>query len=406
MNPLPIVVALIRRNPFTSGSFVVLIALAVALGVALTAQERALKSGSARASDPFDLIIAAPGSQTDLLLKTIFLRSGSVELLQGDILHKALAEPRAAFVAPLGFGDSHDGDPVVGTTGDLLRHLSPELAEGRLFAKRAEAVVGARSPLKIGESFEASHGHGAEAEDEDAAKHGQNITVVGRLRPLGSPWDRAIIVPIEHMWMTHGLPSGHAPAADGENRIGPPFDPARTPGVPALVLKPRTIADAYGLRSLYRTERSTAFFPAEVLVDLYQVLGDMRALMSLIAVATQVLVIGAILAGVMLLLKLQRRTLVTLRALGAPRRYLFSVVWLFVTALIATGAALGVGLGRLLASLVSRIFAQQSGIAVSPAIGWPEVSLALIIVLIGAALATIPALALYRRSVATMMREN
>ncbi len=40
----------------------------------LTAQERALRQGRARASDRFDLVVAAPGSQTDLLLKVAFLR--------------------------------------------------------------------------------------------------------------------------------------------------------------------------------------------------------------------------------------------------------------------------------------------------------------------------------------------
>ncbi len=50
-------------------AFVLVIALAVGFAAAITAQERALRQGSARAADRFDLVVAAPGSQTDLLLK-------------------------------------------------------------------------------------------------------------------------------------------------------------------------------------------------------------------------------------------------------------------------------------------------------------------------------------------------
>ena len=76
------------------------------------------------------------------------------------------------------------------------------------------------------------------------------------------------------------------------------------PGVPAIVIKPETINAAYGLRNLYRSSLSMAFFPAEALVRLYEVLGDIRELMSWLALATQGLVVLAMLIG-----------------LGLPREY-------------------------------------------------------------------------------------
>ena len=36
------------------------------------------------------------------------------------------------------------------------------------------------------------------------------MTIVGRMRPTGTPWDRAIVVPIEYNWSVHGLGTGHA----------------------------------------------------------------------------------------------------------------------------------------------------------------------------------------------------
>src|SRR5260370_35332858 len=91
-----------------------------------------------------------------------------------------------------------------------------------------------------------------------------------------------------------GRQTGHA---GGDEGIGPPFDAARVPGVPAIVIKPQTINAAYGLRTLYRSPLSMAFFPAEALIRLYEVLGDIRELMGWLALATQGLVAVAMLAG-------------------------------------------------------------------------------------------------------------
>ena len=61
-NPLPVVMADYRRNRLLLAITFALIALAVAIGVGVIAQERALRQGSARAADDFDLLIGAPGS--------------------------------------------------------------------------------------------------------------------------------------------------------------------------------------------------------------------------------------------------------------------------------------------------------------------------------------------------------
>ncbi len=424
MNPLPVAFAMLRRHAVICGAFVVLIALAVGAGGAITAQERALRHGSARAADPFPLIVAAPGSQTDLLLKVVFLQPGSVELLQGEPLRRLMAEDRADFVAPIGFGDSYEGDPIVGTIPALVEHLAAGALQGRVFANALEAVAGATSPLKIGDTFHAAHGHGAEAENGDY--HPQTLTIVGRLPPTGSPWDKAVLVPIEFVWQVHGLGTGHGPApahaeedehhdeAEGEEHehanveadvpIGPPFDLAALPGIPAAVVKPRTLAEAYGLRNTWRTAETTAFFPAEVLVQLYELIGDVRVVMSALAIATQTLLVAAILAGILILMRLYTQRFAVLRALGAPRLYIFAVVWTFSFVLIAGGAALGLAFAAALAGSVSSVFERASGIAMSATIGAPELTLAAGIALVGAFLASVPALLLYRQPVVEGLR--
>lgn len=452
MNPLPVVRASLSRNRFTASLFVALIALAVALGIAISAQERALRLGSARAADRFDLIVAAPGSHNDVLFSVVYLDPTSVELLPPEVTAKLLAETRVQFAAPIGFGDNHDGMPVVGATAAFVDHLSGGLAEGRGFAAINEAVLGALAPGRIGAELTIGHGHGgpgggdADSVDSDGHDHGEghrdepkpldgghhendghdheietgattesqgqehgnghdgdhaSVLVVGRMKPTGTPWDRAVVVPIEYNWKAHGLPTGH-PAGDA--RIGPPFDLAHLPGVPAVVMKPQDVATAYGLRNEYRTAQSTAFFPAESLVELYRVLGNVAGIMGALTLAAQVLVVAAILAGVLALLDLQRQRFAVLRALGAPARYVFATVWTYVAVLVGSGALIGLPLGWLAASILSRIVSGRTGVAMTASIGWTEIAWVIALVLLGMMLALLPALLIYRRPVVDGLR--
>ncbi|WP_104668389.1 FtsX-like permease family protein [Ensifer adhaerens] len=394
MNPFPLVLSMLRADRRLNLMLVILIMIATGLGVAILSQERALKQASARAVDKFDLIVAAPGSITDVTLKSLFLRPGSVELLRPEVVREVLAENRAVFAAPLAFGDSVNGDPVVGTTRDLVSHLADgRLAEGRGFENWEEAVVGQASPLKIGETFQTNHGHGPEETAGDL-HHASTFKVVGRLPAQGSPWDRAVIIPVEQIWKLHNLPTGHAPEAGAV--LGPPFDEAYLTGVPAMVVKPENLAAAYGLRNVFRTEASTAFFPAEVLVGLYQVLGDIRVLMTALASGTQALVIAAVIACVIVLLRVHRRRFAVLRALGAPRSYVFACIWLYVMTVIASGAIAGLFLGLGGSRLAGHFVASQTGIALTPSVGPSEISLAALIVATGCIFAIVPALAVYR----------
>ena len=400
MNPWPVARAGLLRHRGSYAVFCLLIALATAIGVAVSAQEAALRRGSARAADKFDLVVAAPGSQTDAVLAAIYLRPGTIPLMAPADAERALAEPRAKFAAPLGFGDRHEGSPIIGSIAAFVDYLSGGLAEGRMFAQETEAVAGAAVAARLGASFHPAHG-AADADDDDdreaghdAHQHGVTLTLVGRMKPTGTPWDNAIIIPIESVWRTHQLPVGHA---DGETQIGPPFTAGKVPGLPAIVMAPRSISDAYGLRGLWRTPSTMAFFPAEALTPLYAVMCDVRDLMSWFALAAQGLVVVAILAGVVAIVGLHRRRFAVLRALGAPGAYVFACVFLQIAIIIISGALAGLALGAGAAHLVSRAFSARTGIALPVQIGADELWLVAALVAFGLLAAIAPAFMAWRR---------
>ncbi|MFT6229104.1 MAG: putative ABC transport system permease protein [Paracoccaceae bacterium] len=392
LRPWPMARALLRRNRGINLLLAGLMALSVGLGTALTSQERALRIGSARAADPFDVIVAAPGDRISMLLAAVYLRPADAPLLGGEVLARMQADPRIALMAPIAFGDSWNGAPVVGSTAEFVRHLGAMQA-GRVFAAEEEAVAGALSPLQVGDHFTPAHGGGADDEDQNA-HDGHSFEITGKMAPTGSPWDRALIVPIEAVWAVHGLPEGHAP---GTHTIGPPFDPAYFPGTPAFLVSAKTMWGNYALANDYGTDTTMAFFPGAELSRLHGLLGDVRRLMSLMAGLAQALVAAGALAGLAALARLFAPRFALMRALGAPRRFTLAVMWSYAAALIGAGAAGGLMLGWAASFIAARIVTAETEIAVSPGLGWPELHLVAAFFSTAAILALAPAVIAFRR---------
>ena len=400
--PGRIVRSLLWRYRWTNLLFIALMGLSVGVGTALIAQERGIRAGMARSAAKFDLIIAAPGSRIDMLLAAVYLQPVDVPLLDGYLLEELSAEPQVALAAPIAYGDSYRGHPVIGSTAAFVAHLTDGLAEGRIFRTTAEAIAGARVPLEIGSSFTPAHGHGPAA-DEDA-HHGARLEIVGRMPMTGSPWDNAIIVAVESVWQVHGMGTGHPP--DQVNTLGPPFDPALFPGTPAILVRAESLWANYALASNYTRPDAMAFFPGTVLSRLFNLIGDIRQAMSLMATLSQVLVAAGVLAGLLVLARLFARRFALLRALGAPRRFVFAVMWGYTATLISAGAALGLACGYLAVAVLSRIITRRTDILVEAVLGWPEFHLVAAFFSLTLFLALLPASIVYGRAVVADLRAN
>jgi putative ABC transport system permease protein len=410
MNPWSVVVADLRALRWVAWLAPLLVAIAVAVGVAISAQETALRQSSARAADDFDLLIGAPQSQTQLALTTIYLQPEALPLADGAILNALSVDKRVRAFAPIAFGDVVRGYPVVGTTAAFATRfgrLTPR--EGRVFAREGEAIVGAAVALAIGSTVTPSHaiaGHksplGVETPDEHDHRHeGVEYKVVGRLPKLGTPWDNAILVPIESVWETHGLGNGHKV---DDAPLGAPFDAEKIPGVPAVVVKPNAVADAYTLRGEYRQGGTLAFFPAEVLVSLYRTLGDVRDVLVVASVLNDVLIFAVTTMLLLALAGLRRKRYAVLRALGAPRGYILLTVWLGATLVLLSGCLAGLGLGALAAQLFAHIVEGRTGLALAVGVGWGEVVNTILLVVVGGVLALVPAIAGMRTPVEEALR--
>lgn len=410
MNPWPVVLADLRSLRWVAFVAPLLVAIAVSIGVALSAQERGLRQATAQAANDFDLLVGAPGSQTQLVLTVVYLQPEALPLLDGGVLAALGGDPRVKAAAPIAFGDIARGYPIVGTTAAFAaRWGRVKPTEGRLFEREGEAVIGADVALALGAAITPSHAVAGQRHPfglptvEEAGRRHEHMryTVVGRLPRLGSPWDRAILVPIESMWETHGLGNGHA--AEGAP-LGPPFDADKVPGVPAIVVKPNSVVDAYALRSQYRLGGTMAFFPAEVLVAIYRTLGDVRDLLLVAAVLNDIVVFAAVAVLLLALAGLRRRRYAVLRALGAPRVYVLLTAWLGAVAILAAGCAAGLALAQVTTLAVANLVEARTGLALPAAIALADAVPIAGLMALGSLLALLPAFAAFRIPVADALR--
>ncbi|MBN9431767.1 MAG: ABC transporter permease [Bosea sp.] len=418
------IVADLRRLWLGSAVIMLIVALATALGVAVTLQERALRLGSARAADRFDLVIGAPGSETQLILSSVFLQAAPLPLIPGAVLAKLAADPRVAWAAPVGFGDSSFGYPIVGTTMPLVL-AAGALTEGHGFEDHEDAVVGSAVTLAIGAEVKPMHG----AVGEGGHVHeGASYHVVGRMPRSGTPWDRAILVPIEAVWHVHGMDEDdhehgheHDHAAEAADRgtgdsdhdsgvhaepvaLGGPWS-EETPGVPAIIVKPKSIADAYRLRGEYRTAATLAVFPGEVLTRLYSTLGDARRILTAVATGAQALVAAAVALVAIAHVGQRRRQIGALRALGAPRLAVFGIVWGEIFAIVGLGIALGIAIGYGATLILSQMLTAANGVALPVVFEWEDLGRAAILVIAAAVVSALPAIMAYRQPPAAALRD-
>ncbi|ASV84389.1 ftsX-like permease family protein [Ochrobactrum quorumnocens] len=420
------ILADLRR--FWSGAvaIIVLLALSVALSSVVTLQERAVRLGTARASDKFDLVIGAAGSDTQLTLSSVFLQPSPLPLMSGDMLGKLANDSRVAFAAPIGFGDSAMGFPIVGTTTALISALSPQLAEGAQFARLGEAVIGSAVDLPVGARVNPMHGT---VETGGHAHSEVSYQVAGKMAPTGTAWDRAILVPIRTVWQLHGMEaheehdhtdhvekSGNGFGVlvneklhdhDHEIDVDAPLDEAfdaDSPGVPAILVKPRTIADAYRLRQEYRSDRTLAIFPAEVLTRLYSTLGDARSLLLGIAVGTQGIVVFALLLVAVMHIGVRKRQIGALRALGAPVRSIMAIVWGELFFLLLLGICLGLAIGYAVARAITSWLTATTAVRMPVEFAMSDVWLAVGFIIVAAVVSLVPALMALRMSAASALR--
>jgi putative ABC transport system permease protein len=424
------------------------VALGVALAIAIILIKQGVQQRFEQGTVGYEMVVGAKGSPLQLVLNTVYNLDISPGNISWKLFEQLRADPRVKLAVPFSVGDNFHGFRIVGTTDAFFKDFEfepgrkPELAAGRVFTfteaalkgafqeaeQRAkerearergeevkpapvaegmpasrpfEAVLGStvakETGLQIGQTFIAAHGVQPSAE---AKEHTENPwTVVGILAPTQTAADRAIYINLDSFYHIEGheLREPTAPAKVEEKDNDP--DPGQ---VSSIVLKLRSPIHAFPLyREINDRQDAMAAFPAAEIRKLFSIVGNIDRLLFAQAILVLIVAGVAIAVSIYNSMSERRREIAILRALGARRATIFSIVLLEAMTICVVGAAAGMVGGHLVVAAANGSLYRASGFVIPAfhmqALEWYILTVA---VILGAVSGIGPAWGAYRTDVA------
>ncbi len=443
----------IQQRSLASLLTAISMALGVMLVVAVLVIYSVVSHAFHRGGEGYDLIVGPPkGSNLELVLSSIFYVGQPVGTLPYSVyrkLYENRTECKAVKIAvPICLGDTYPGSDkrVVGTTPDMFNELTYyggrhyEFAEGHNFDENDlfDAVAGAAAAkqlkLKLGDKFRPTHGIAGKSEHQ----HGE-FTVVGILKPSGTPNDNALFINIEGFYRVGGHAGKAGPALSENQPEAKPND--KTAKKPAAEPKPQAkstedhdedhdehevIPDSRKqvsavLVCTYQESQTRVLaaeintwkdaqpaIPSQEIFNLFEkVIGNIEVVLLVFAVMI-VLVAGiGIMVSIYNSMNDRRHEIAIMRALGARRSTVMMVILLESILLSLGGGLLGLGLGHGLLAVAGPWIADKVNLPLSM-LQFRAVELILIPGLIGLAsiVGYLPAVAAYRTDVGKSLIAN
>jgi putative ABC transport system permease protein len=418
--------AYMRDRPLGVALNALLLGIAVATLVLLLQFAEQAGERFERDARGIDLVVGAKGSPLQLVLSSVYhidvptgnIPLGELERLRGD--------PGVAQVVPLALGDNFQGFRIVGSDDRLLPLYGARVAQGRSFARPAEAVLGAevarRTGARLGQKFIGSHGLVTGEEDGQGHDHAP-IETVGILAPSGTVLDRLILTSVESVWDVHGIEhEDHDEAGHDhdEKHVGHDHDaesaqhdehhedaamPGIEPEITALLVRYRNASAAMRLPS--QINRQSALQAAAPAAEAARLLGLFGSIIEGARLFGWLLALSA---GLSLFVALWNATraregdLALLRVMGARPSTVFGTILIEGLLIAAIGALGGIAAAHGLIALASASFPTLDELGLSAMRFLPGEGVILIAALaIGLVAALIPAIRIFRVDLATTL---
>lgn len=411
--------AYLRDRGLVTAFNILLIALGVASLAVLLLVSTQVERRFSRDSAGIDLVVGAKGSPLQLILSSVYhvdIPTGNVPASSLDLLRR---DPGVARAIPLALGDSFRGARIVGTEPAFLGVHGATVADGRIFAKTGEVVVGAEAArstgLTIGRRFAGTHGTGSDGHAHDNFA----FTVVGILAPTGTVTDRLLLTTIDSVWAMHGIEAPHEKdghAEDGHDHApGDTHDHAAEPQTPILDSRAGPAPDITAILVTYRNAMAAMRLPMainrETALQAASPATETARLLSLFGAAFDgarlfawlVALTGLASVFVILLASASAREgdMALLRVMGASRTQAAGTVLLEGLIIAAAGAALGLAAAHALLAVGAALFPTLRAVGIGPALFHPgEVGIAAAVLGLGVVAALIPAAKVYRTDLA------
>ncbi|MEX0701151.1 MAG: FtsX-like permease family protein [Planctomycetales bacterium] len=449
MNLARIAIKSIRQRALASSLTALSVALGVMLMVAVLVIFGVVQRTFSQRSFGYEIVIGPKGSDLQLVLSTIYRLTPAIDTLPYKYYLEIEKDPRVRDAVPITVGDftEEGGFPIVGTTET---YFTLPYAPDKKFQLRRDsevmqdpfdAIIGNEvaetNDWTVGSQFQLVHG-GAESDHV----HDEKFTVVGILAPTGTPNDKTVFLHLNGFFAIAGHDKTLREVLQkdrdffGPNADNAPLDDPewlRTQGgrhahhhgpMPDLhksvsaifvnVVRPEG-AERFGastLAILFKNEISTglqaqAINPIQPMNTLMEnFVGPTRILLSVLTGLIIVVSGVGIFVSIYNSMSDRRREIAVMRALGAQRRTVFSIILAESVILCVAGGLLGALLGHLLVFVAAPIVESYTGLLIDP-LTFEPVELALLPALIALAslVGIVPGLTAYRTDVAKTLAE-
>ena len=392
-----------------------LTALSVSLSVLLFASVEKMRdgarSGFTHTVSGTHIIAGARSGQIPLLLFSLFHIGSPTSNVSYKSYLKYKDHPSVAWAIPLSIGDSHRGFRVVGTEPEIIKHYryrdgrSLKLAQGSYSLARFKAVLGSTAAkslgYKVGDKLVLTHGI---SDVQGIHDHEENPFVVEAIfEATGTPFDKGIYVSLESVELMHDAENHET--ADGELR-SPSAENSptrlRVEKITSFMLSVKQPVDILPLMRMINEDESeplTAILPGVTLGEIWNIMGYLENILKLVSLLVMLTALCVLFISLYASLAERYRELAILRALGASPLRVASL--LLAESLILTLS--GIAGGYALLWLVTVIFSSMLLRAFSVSVGlFPfttqEIFFIAALIVLGIAVAMVPAVMLYRRA--------
>ena len=397
-------------KPLNTILSVILLTSSVAIITTLILVEKQFEEKFASNIEDVDLVLGAQGSPLQLILSSVYQVDAPTGNINYDSAKVWMEHPFVEKAIPLAFGDNYRGYKILGTTHDYLTKYKTKLAEGKLFEKNFEVVVGSeiaqKLSLKVGDEFFGSHGDAAEGEVHDQYAY----KIVGIANPTGKVVDNLILCTIPSVWQMHHQhdenpahgEEGHIHEEGEEHEKSDLTLDEPNMEITAVLLKIRNqMAKLTWQRVIPQNTKMQAVSPAFEVNRLFGLFGIGVTALQYLAYGIMLISGISIFIALFNTLKERKSEFALMRVNGAGRFQLLKVVMIESLLLCVVGFIFGTILGRIALSLLSNSSEEDFKMSFNPYefLWQKEGTLFLVTIFVGFIAALIPAIKAYNLNI-------
>lgn len=415
------------------------VALGVMLMVAVLVCAGVVNRAFSQDAIPYNLVIGPRGSALQLVLSSVYRIEPAISKLPYNYLAELKADKRITRAVPLVFGDftEEGGFPIVGTTSEYfdmgVGPDKPYQIKGERIGGDFDAIIGsnvaATNGWDIGSEFRLVHGG-----EDSTHVHDETFKVVAVLAPTQTANDKTVFIDIDGFFQI----AGHEVDFDEvrtqltqfwgsdakkmreelatlealrkKREAAPPDahfhdtpDILKSLAAVLVQTRPQAPLDPINLtaemRNGFQAQAVNPLIIMQRLTD--QLIGWIKEVLLVMSVLILVVSGVSIFVSIYNSMSDRRREISIMRALGAPRSSVFSIILAESVLLCLIGGLLGLFLGHLLVFVAAPIITDKTGLLLNPwAFEWTELIVFPFLFVLAVIVGFLPALTAYRTDVA------